>query len=107
MAKLQACENIELRPRYSYFQFIKLIRKALVVVADVGSNQEECYDLGKPCIIMRSASERPEGIGKNAVIRNYQQDKILEVIDNPAAFEIIPDGLDISPTGIIVEYLSR
>jgi UDP-N-acetylglucosamine 2-epimerase (non-hydrolysing) len=71
MAKLEEADNIELRPRYSYFQFIKLSERASFVLTDGGSNQEECYYMGKPCIILRTTSERQEGLGENAIISNY------------------------------------
>lgn len=97
--------NIELRPRYSYFQFIKLIKSAAFVVTDGGSNQEECHYLGKPCIIMRTTSERQEGLGENAVISNYQLQVIEKVIADLPSYAITPQDLDISPSKIIVDAL--
>ena len=105
-AKPEACSNIELRPRYSYFQFIKLIKKATLVITDGGSNQEECFYLGKPCIIMRATSERREGLGENAVICNYRYPEIEQVIDNLASYEIVADQSTVSPTSIIVDQLT-
>lgn len=106
-AKLEHCPTIELRPRYSYFQFIKLVKHGSFVITDGGSNQEECYYIGKPCIIMRTATERQEGINKNAVICNYQYQKIQRVIENPADFEVSPTNTDVSPTTIIVDNLAK
>ena len=105
-ARLEHCPTIELRPRYSYFQFIKLVKHANFVITDGGSNQEECYYMGKPCIIMRAATERQEGIGKNAVICNYQGDEIMRVVNNLADYAFVPDNLSTSPSGIIVDTLS-
>jgi UDP-N-acetylglucosamine 2-epimerase (non-hydrolysing) len=105
--KLEQCPSIELRPRYSYFQFIKLIKHGSFVITDGGSNQEECYYMGKPCIIMRTATERQEGINKNAVICDYQYQQIERVIDNLADFELTPTNLEVSPTTIIVDNLTR
>ncbi|MHA1439881.1 MAG: UDP-N-acetylglucosamine 2-epimerase [Promethearchaeota archaeon] len=59
--------NIELRPRYDYFKFIKLLSSAEFVITDGGSNQEESYYLGKPCLVMRKTTERKEGLDKNVV----------------------------------------
>lgn len=103
--KLENCPTIELRPRYSYFQFIKLSKHASFVITDGGSNQEECFYMGKPCIIMRTTSERQEGIGKNAVICNYDLDEVQRVIDNLPDYEAVPDNLDSSPSRIIVDHL--
>lgn len=37
-------------------------------MTDGGSNQEEAYYLGKPCLILRNTTERIEGLGKNALL---------------------------------------
>lgn len=107
LERLESAQNIELRPRYSYFQFIKLTRQSRCVITDGGSNQEECYYMGKPCIIMRSASERKEGLGENAIISNYRLNDILAVLDDLPAFEIAPDQMNISPSEIIVDEVFR
>jgi UDP-N-acetylglucosamine 2-epimerase (non-hydrolysing) len=104
-ARLEACSNIELRPRYSYFQFIKLIKQSAFVITDGGSNQEECFYMGKPCIIMRSASERQEGLGENAVICNYSYAEIEKVMNNLPNYQIAADLSSVSPTDIIVDKL--
>jgi UDP-N-acetylglucosamine 2-epimerase (non-hydrolysing) len=103
--KLENCSRIELRPRYSYFQFIKLIKSAGFLVTDGGSNQEECHYIGKPCIIMRTTSERQEGIGENAIICDYQEDKMLHVLENLEQFRIPPKCRTVSPSKIIVDSL--
>lgn len=102
---LERCPNIEMRPRYSYFQFMKLTKQASLVITDGGSNQEECYYMGKPCVIMRAASERQEGLGENAVICNYKYEEIEHVMSNLSRYEIVGDLSCISPTNIIVEQL--
>jgi UDP-N-acetylglucosamine 2-epimerase (non-hydrolysing) len=106
MTKLEACPTIELRPRYSYFQFIKLIKQASFVITDGGSNQEECYFLGKPCIIMRATSERQEGLGKNAVICNYKNSEIERILNDLPRFQKGVYRSTTSPTNIIVDELT-
>ena len=105
LEKLNDCPNIELRPRYSYFQFIKLIKNAEVVITDGGSNQEECFYIGKPCVIMRSGTERREGLGKNAVICSYDIDTIEEVLNNLPKYRHSPIELHPSPSEIIVSNI--
>ncbi|HRT39854.1 MAG TPA: UDP-N-acetylglucosamine 2-epimerase [Candidatus Woesebacteria bacterium] len=79
---LKSNPNIELRPRYDYFRFIKLLNGADFIVTDGGSNQEECYYLGKPCLLMRKTTERQEGIGSNVVISNFDDKKIKNFSKN-------------------------
>ncbi|MDP4010204.1 MAG: UDP-N-acetylglucosamine 2-epimerase [Candidatus Shapirobacteria bacterium] len=82
LVKLEDNQNIELRPRYDYFRFIKLLNSADFIVTDGGSNQEECYYLGKPCLLMRKTTERKEGIGSNVLVSNYRNKIIKKFILN-------------------------
>ncbi|MDX1734973.1 MAG: UDP-N-acetylglucosamine 2-epimerase [Halioglobus sp.] len=107
LQQLEDNPGIELRPRYSYFQFMSLTKNALFVITDGGSNQEECHYMGKPCIIMRSATERHEGLGQNAVISNYQVEEVMRVVDNPGDFVVPPHSFTESPSTIIVDELVR
>jgi UDP-N-acetylglucosamine 2-epimerase (non-hydrolysing) len=107
LERLEQQPNIELRPRYSYFEFVKLVKHADLVITDGGSNQEECYYIGKPCIIMRSTSERQEGIGQNAIICNYDYEIVARVLKNLKQYEQAPERKGISPSAIIVDALSH
>lgn len=105
LEKLLSTPGIELHPRYSYFQFMKLTRQAALVVTDGGSNQEECHYLGKPCILMRDASERREGLGSNAIISHYQFAAFEKVLENLDSYRVAPANLEVSPSRIIVDAL--
>ncbi len=97
--------NIELRPRYSYFQFIKLVKASRFVVTDGGSNQEECYYLGKPCLILRKATERQEGIGHNACLSKYEASNINNFISNTDQYRKEEKFSESSPSDIIIDNL--
>jgi UDP-N-acetylglucosamine 2-epimerase (non-hydrolysing) len=74
--RLAAIPSVELRQRYDYVRFIKLLSAADFVVSDGGSNQEECFYLGKPILLLRKATERKEGLGENCVLSSYDPDVI-------------------------------
>jgi len=57
-------------PRMEYFDFIKLLKKSEFVITDGGSNQEELYYMGKPCLVLRKKTERNEGINQNVLMYN-------------------------------------
>ena len=103
--RLENNPNIEFRKRYDYFKFIKLILKADFVVSDGGSNQEECYYLGKPIILLRKATERNEGIGENCVLSQYDVNIVNEFIDNIEKYTLKKRNLSFSPSKIIVDCL--
>lgn len=101
--RLAIMPEIELRPRYDYFRFIKLVSEADYLVSDGGSNQEECFFMGKPILLLRKATERQDGLGENAVLSNYDPDIIDDFVHNWQTYrrpEIFPSR---SASDIIVE----
>ena len=68
--KLDAC-GVELLDRSGYVDFIELLGSSRFLITDGGSNQEEASYLGLPCLIMRKATERTDGINKNAILSKY------------------------------------
>ena len=105
--KLEKIENIELRPRYDYFKFIKLLYNSQFIVTDGGSNQEESFYLGKPCLLMRSKTERQEGLDKNVLISNYDKIIINDFLNNYQKYSSKLLNFKISPSKIIVDYFRK
>jgi UDP-N-acetylglucosamine 2-epimerase (non-hydrolysing) len=105
--ELENNKNIELRPRYNYTDFINLLNKAQFIITDGGSNQEESYYLGKPCLLMRKATEREEGLGKNVIISNYDDKKIKDFIKNYKKYNFPEIKQKESPSRIIVNYINK
>jgi UDP-N-acetylglucosamine 2-epimerase (non-hydrolysing) len=59
--------NICLTKPLDYDQFLDLLRKAYLVLSDSGGVQEESTALGKPVLVLRTETERPEGIQAGAL----------------------------------------
>lgn len=68
MQKLEDAPGVKLSPRMGYGAFLRLAASAACVLTDGGSNQEELAALGIPTIVMRTHTERPDGLGANAVM---------------------------------------
>ena len=60
-------KNIHLISPLSYLPFISLLEKSYLVVTDSGGIQEEAPSLGKPVIVMRDTTERPEAVEAGTV----------------------------------------
>lgn len=60
--KLANTPNICLLPPVSYPAFVWLMERAFLIITDSGGIQEEAPSLGKPVIVTRTVSERPEGV---------------------------------------------
>ena len=101
--------GIELVPRLDYFGFVRLLGGAAFVATDGGSNQEECALMGIPCLLLRKATERPDGLGGPVVLSGYDVDAIDAFVrrhaDGGGAARAAPDGA--SPSRVIVERLLR
>lgn len=105
--RLAALPNVELRPRYDYFRFIQLLSAADFIVSDGGSNQEECHYLGKPVLLLRKATERQEGLGKNCVLSGYDPDIVDRFTSNWQALCGPTNYPSQSPSKIIADYCQR
>jgi UDP-N-acetylglucosamine 2-epimerase (non-hydrolysing) len=99
--------RIELRPRYTYCDFVALLERAEFIVTDGGSVQEETSYLGVPCLLMRKATERQEGLGGNAVLSDYDPQIVDEFLDHLDRYRGRPDLGSVSPSDIIVDSVTR
>jgi UDP-N-acetylglucosamine 2-epimerase (non-hydrolysing) len=61
IARLDGLENVALIPPQDYPTFVALMSRCRLVLTDSGGVQEEAPSLGKPVLVMRDTTERPEG----------------------------------------------
>ncbi|GKR44753.1 non-hydrolyzing UDP-N-acetylglucosamine 2-epimerase [Aeromonas caviae] len=61
-------KNIFLIPPQDYLPFIYLMEKSYIILTDSGGIQEEAPSLGKPVLVMRDTTERPEAISAGTVL---------------------------------------
>lgn len=60
--ELRRHERIHIIPPLDYAGFIQLMQQAWLIVSDSGGVQEEAPTLGKPLIVLRQVTERPEAL---------------------------------------------
>lgn len=75
-----------------YLEFVYLMNKANIVLTDSGGIQEEAPGLGKPVLVMRDTTERPEALASGTVhLVGTDYDKIVTevstLLDDPKAYE--------------------
>jgi len=92
-------------PRLPYISFMKLLSRAEFLITDGGSNQEEAYYLGIPCLLIRNRTERIEGLGENVLLSKNNPKVIKEFIKNYKKYKRAPIDIKQSPSKIIVDYL--
>lgn len=65
--QLDGVRNVFLIPPQDYLPFVFLMMKSKLILTDSGGIQEEAPSLGKPVIVMRDTTERPEAVAAGTV----------------------------------------
>jgi UDP-N-acetylglucosamine 2-epimerase (non-hydrolysing) len=65
---LSGLANVHLVPPMGYFAFVRLMTASCLILTDSGGIQEEAPSLGKPVVVMRDVTERPEAVGAGCAI---------------------------------------
>jgi UDP-N-acetylglucosamine 2-epimerase (non-hydrolysing) len=91
-AILKGIDNVFLLEPLEYLTFLYLMKNSFFILTDSGGIQEEAPALGKPVLVMRDTTERPEaveagtakivGADKQTIIRES-----LELFNNPEAYQ--------------------
>ena len=64
---LNGLDNVKLIEPQSYLPFVGLMNDAYLILTDSGGVQEEAPSLGKPVLVMRDTTERPEAVTAGTV----------------------------------------
>ena len=112
--KLSDQSNMFFIEPLEYLSFVYLMEKASIVLTDSGGIQEEAPGLGKPVLVMRDTTERPEALEAGTVklvgtSRDTIVNELSRLLDDPASYEIMSQALnpygDGKACGRIVERL--
>lgn len=113
---LEAEERIILLPPLGYLEFVSLLERSYLVMTDSGGVQEEAPTFGKPILVMRDVTERPEGIdagvarlvGTSGVVIQREANRLLR---DPVAYRAMSSAVnpygDGSAARTIVRLLER
>lgn len=110
LPRVHLCEPL------SYGSFVGVLQRSYLVLTDSGGVQEEAPALGKPVLVMRDHSERPEAISAGvAKLVGCAEESIVaetsKLLDDPAAYAAMSVGAspygDGAAAGRIVELIRR
>ncbi|MEK6296415.1 MAG: UDP-N-acetylglucosamine 2-epimerase (non-hydrolyzing) [Paraburkholderia tropica] len=87
LATLGNAPNVTLTDPLDYPEFVRLMQRAAIVLTDSGGVQEEAPALGKPVLVMRDVTERPEALAAGTVKligtdRVAIERAVLELVDD-------------------------
>lgn len=103
--ELNKVDNIDLLPRQEYLPFVKLIKNSEFVISDGGGNQEELYFMGKPTLLFRNATERPDELGKTAVLSMLDKNIVKDFLEEYKKYQRPRKIIKQSPSSMIVDEL--
>lgn len=99
---LGSSPNIHLCEPLDYAPFVAAMQRSYLIISDSGGVQEEAPALGKPVLVLRDETERPEAVEQQVVkLVGSDYDKIVSetqrLLDDHAAYKAMSRG--ISPYG--------
>jgi UDP-N-acetylglucosamine 2-epimerase (non-hydrolysing) len=99
---LGGCPNIHLCAPLDYAPFVAAMKRSYLIISDSGGVQEEAPALGKPVLVLRDETERPEAVEQGVVkLVGSNYDRIVEetqrLLDDESAYRKMARG--ISPYG--------
>ncbi len=108
--------NVLLIEPLQYLQFVFLMEKSYLVLTDSGGVQEEAPGLGKPVLVMRDTTERPEAVDAGTVMlvganRERIENGVSTLLDNHAIYEKMSKAVNPYGDGLachrIVDFLMK
>lgn len=91
--------NLNFIEPLDYVQFVSLMAKSMLVLTDSGGIQEEAPGLGKPVLVMRDTTERPEAVEAGTVkMVGTDYDKIVgevsKLLDDTSAYQAMSKAVN-------------
>lgn len=113
---LQGRDRVHLIEPLPYIDFVHLLKRAFLVLTDSGGIQEEAPSLGKPVLVMREVTERPEAIAAGTAMlvgTSYEgiRSGVQRLLDNPSDYAAMANAVnpygDGRASGRIADHLER
>ena len=109
-------KNVHLIEPQSYLPFVALMNRSYIILTDSGGVQEEAPSLGKPVLVMRDTTERPEAVSAGTVKiigtkKESIEREVICLLEDDSAYQsmaaaVNPYG-DGKAVGRIIEILRR
>jgi UDP-N-acetylglucosamine 2-epimerase (non-hydrolysing) len=109
---LSCVNNVYLIEPLDYIRFVFLLKRAYFILTDSGGIQEEAPALGKPVLVMREATERPEAVAMGtAILVGTDVARIerecVRLIEDQAAYNRMSKAVDVFGDGRASERIAE
>ncbi|MDR4533015.1 non-hydrolyzing UDP-N-acetylglucosamine 2-epimerase [Glutamicibacter sp. PS] len=99
LPEIEGRPNITLTEPLAYGEFTRIINASSVVLTDSGGVQEEAPSLGKPVLVMRENTERPEAVAAGTVrligtAEDVIFDSVTELLHNDVAYKAMANAVN-------------
>jgi UDP-N-acetylglucosamine 2-epimerase (non-hydrolysing) len=96
---LRGLDNVMLVEPMAYGAFARLLQRSTIVLTDSGGVQEEAPSLGKPVLVMRDTTERPEAVSAGtARLVGTDPERVFSAVDQlltfPRAYETMANAVN-------------
>ena len=107
---LSNVKNIKLIPPQNYLPFVSLMMGADIILTDSGGVQEEAPSLGKPVLVMRDTTERPEAVTAGTVKMvgtntNLIYENVKKLITDTSAYSKMATAVNPYGDGLAVKRI--
>ena len=108
---LAGLDNVHLIVPQDYLPFVYLMNQAHIILTDSGGVQEEAPSLGKPVLVMRDTTERPEAVDAGTVKlvgtdTATIEKAVNELLDNEVAYKVMAIAHNPYGDGKASEYIA-
>jgi UDP-N-acetylglucosamine 2-epimerase (non-hydrolysing) len=109
---LKAFSNVDLIEPLSYLPFVRLMGFSKLILTDSGGVQEEAPSLGKPVLVMRDTTERPEAVEAGTVrlvgaMRETIVANVTELLTNATTYETMSKAINPYGDGKACERITQ
>ncbi|MDN3453866.1 MULTISPECIES: UDP-N-acetylglucosamine 2-epimerase (non-hydrolyzing) [unclassified Psychrobacter] len=109
---LTGIDNIKLIEPQDYLPFVYLMNKSYLILTDSGGIQEEAPSLGKPVLVMRDTTERPEAVSAGTVKLvgtdpTVIENSVIELIENKDLYKKMTEAYNPYGDGTACDQIIR
>ena len=106
----ESADNVFLIDPLQYLPFVYLMERSYLILTDSGGIQEEAPGLGKPVLVMRNTTERPEAVEAGTVLlvgadRERIEQGVSRLLDDPGLYQKMSESVNPYGDGLACERI--